>query len=281
MKEALLDLKAIGALPVPWEQRAAMLIGKPLAKITFGCEVSVMPSKWLSKCRVGVKKAMIGHGRGTASPDLIFSLLTKGHVVCPKAAIEYKRLTAYRDMVANQEEWKLQIRVLWEAYDAGARKTPGPIGMVRDALKKLGWRARDYVSWVTHEGAEIHVLNTPKQAWQHAIREALRALMLGAASKRADVGDCTEADRVNTVKMLEGMKGEDQALMRSVVMAGVPTMARLHKQGVVDSPMCPYCLECPETLDHRWWVCVDHEPERQKVGIKKARWLAQVPHQLE
>eukprot|EP00969_Alexandrium_andersonii_P069520 3066999-Alexandrium_andersonii.AAC.1 len=44
-------------------------------------------------------------------------------------------------------------------------------------------------------------------------------------------------------------------LLLNVAAAASWPRARLHDDGLIDSPMCPRCNDAPETLVHRMWQC--------------------------
>eukprot|EP00959_Pyramimonas_sp_CCMP1952_P081187 1696028-Pyramimonas_sp.AAC.1 len=54
-----------------------------------------------------------------------------------------------------------------------------------------------------------------------------------------------------------------RAALRTSIIGGQWTQARLHKHGYATDDICQYCMECPGTAHHRLWRCPLLRQERE------------------
>eukprot|EP00959_Pyramimonas_sp_CCMP1952_P289207 6048623-Pyramimonas_sp.AAC.1 len=57
---------------------------------------------------------------------------------------------------------------------------------------------------------------------------------------------------------------QSRAALRSTIIGGQWSQARLNQYGYASDGVCQYCLDCPGTLHHRLWCCPMLQQEREE-----------------
>ena len=74
-----------------------------------------------------------------------------------------------------------------------------------------------------------------------------------------------------TVALLNSKPPPDElGLLRGVISGSIRLQKRLHDAALVDSPVCPFCGECDETLQHCFWDCPQWNSIRMQFDIPAA-----------
>eukprot|EP00973_Karenia_brevis_P012822 1741401-Karenia_brevis.AAC.1 len=99
-----------------------------------------------------------------------------------------------------------------------------------------------------------------RERWQHEVREGMRnALWKKAAARRQDMAGLQDGiDRVATLAAYNGrsLNDYDKGLLRSILSGAVRTGHQLHRSGLVDDSLCPFCGNGSiEDIEHLWWQC--------------------------
>ena len=164
-------------------------------------------------------------------------------------------------MLLDSPRTLADFHAVWWAYENGAPRVPGPIGVVRQVLRSMDW------TWVTPdlisrpELPNLSVIQGPAGWWHHQIRDGLRkALWSKVAERRADCNGLHETSGVDREATLHTLQSNataplDKGLLRSIVSGSVRLGERLCKAGLWHSPVCPFCEMEDESVRHCFWTC--------------------------
>jgi len=106
----------------------------------------------------------------------------------------------------------------------------------------------------------LPLLEGPDSWWKHELRDGIRLSLWAAAAARRDDMRGLEArqgiDRGATLALFGTKLPPDEVgLLRGVLAGSVRLQKRLYDAQLVDSPACPFCGLCDETLRHCFWDC--------------------------
>lgn len=218
-------------------------------------------SSLMQKLRPACLSAVWGSSRKLRAPELVFTQLVKGHRVDPVQYATARSMKLLRHMLTECPVVLADFHKVWWAYENGASRVPGPIGVLKQVLRNMNW------TWITpdllHRPAlpNLSINSGPNGWWHHQIRDGLRiAEWKKVAARRKDcVGLESHAgiDRDVTLSMLQSCKTLplDKGLLRSILSGSLRLGERLFKASIWPSPTCMFCGHEDESVHHCFWVC--------------------------
>ena len=117
----------VEAVPLPLEAKASLVEGAVLPKVLFDCAVTYMPKRNLSNWRARATHAIWGRGKFRC-PELIFTLLCRGHAADPLQARVLRILKCARRMLNKFPSMHaLWASVLATRLHCRSRMMAGPV----------------------------------------------------------------------------------------------------------------------------------------------------------
>jgi hypothetical protein len=281
-----------------FDAKATLLSSLAVPTALFGAEVGRMQG--LEELETAFVLALWGPHRPMRAKEIIFSVLAKGHRICPALAVIHD--SALWLAKAARQPGTLQdvLHAAWQVVHRRRRPMasnhiPGPFSRALATLQKIGWEmVEGWWRWriPLPEGRRLLDLRTQDvPALKHAIREALRHRQLVAlAQRRPDTFGGVElgVDMAATQAWLK-MKSHTQearGVLRGLLTVGTWTASRIDKRDMrtEEGPNCPFCnmLEI-ETEFHLLWRCPAWDAIRQPLreilesAMRKAR-IQYSPH---
>ena len=263
---------------LPLVLRGQLLSSAVLPKALYGAAVAPPNKRDLKHLRACVGRALWGQGNKWRSNEILFTLLSQGHVVDPQQAWAYTCLCTLRRVLSRQpalvETWH---RVVRHRLDIDNPRFAGPGKAFLSALKLLGASVQDPFTMVIagagQTSTEVSLLSGDAPKFQHQLREGLRhEQWQRLVRRRPDFAGLEHGvDRKATGCLNGKLRGLEAYRLRVIQAGGVATMQRLHKQRRAESPLCPCCGLQPESTRHIFDECPHHEPLRLKV-CSRAQW---------
>ena len=209
-----------------------------------------------------MKKCLLGAHRLKACPELLVTLLCKGHVVDPVQRVAYSRLVYFRYAWHSLPHLQTLLAQSWETCTRNNLKSLGPIGILRNELSSLGITQNSVEYWTLPTLQNFNIGSVEHSLFTHAIRETVRRSRLLVAAKKQDLAGAEFLDRATVLKVLKTIPGDRIGLARTIIINCVPTSSKLFKQKRIDKPDCVFCQAPVETAAHRWHECKEWDPIR-------------------
>jgi hypothetical protein len=209
--------------PLPMHVRARLVSSLLLPAALYGSPVGCIAMSSLNSLTSSIMRAIWGTTRKLRCRDIVLTLFVQGHLVDPRQAIVYQALGALRRNLKKHPELDELLRNCWHACTCEGVDAPGPIGIVRKHLQRLGWRWHDPDDIEMHGGFRLPLLLGPDSWWHHQLRAGLRRhLWSEAASRRGDMNGLQAEqglDRKATMALLDHRKlpAADVGMLRSVL----------------------------------------------------------------
>jgi len=152
---------------------------------------------------------------------------------------------------------------------------PGPVGLIYKHVIKIGWSWPAFEYFEMPGGSHLPISAGPDSWWQCELRQGIRrSLWSQAAARRNDMHGMQVVQGIDdraTVALLNSKPPPDElGLLRGVISGSIRLQKRLHDAALVDSPVCPFCGECDETLQHCFWDCPQWSSIRMQFDIPAA-----------
>ena len=248
--------------PLPMHARARLVASLVCPGSLYGIQVAALPGNLLDSLRSVVTNAIWGDTRKLRCKELVLTLLVPGHLTDPMQYAIYHTLKMFRRMLKRRPDLHDLIYAIWHAYQQ--QRTPqalGPIALVLRALHRLQWTWEEPLFFSRAGRAPLTICGGDDQWWLHQLRDAIRCSEWRIAGERR--GDCEGMsclggiDRKATTFLLNSGKlcARDLGAMRTIITGSLRTRKRLHDAGLADSPMCEFCGEGEETVEHLFWQC--------------------------
>eukprot|EP00660_Eupelagonema_oceanica_P012128 gene12128-biopygen25850 len=141
----------------------------------FGSTVhQVAPSNEL-RLRRAVVRAVWGRAHRKRCPELVLTLAAHGHRVDPVQAAAFQRIMMLRRMLERRPDLGGALRRAWEASRKEAGYVPGPVGRLRESLRRLGWQWPEPGRLVPDDGRPpLDLAEVEPGRLAHEVREAAR-----------------------------------------------------------------------------------------------------------
>ena len=257
-----------------------MLASKALAKATRA--IAYLRPNTLELKRFDA--AMLGTvwtGGPTRAPEIIYSLLLKGHQVSFLWKAPLAALAHHMRQLSRSTEYGNHWELAWQVYHTARAAKYGVLKAWHEALQQLGWEWEQPLQLKsTHTGERYHLTRDTPPRLQHEGREALRLDALrGLAKRRASSAGLEQgADRVRSTALLSHI--EDPYLdgfLRNLLAGGVMVGTLRMALGAADHADCVWCRSAPDTSEHLLVHCAATEPIRAWAGITQQELLALPP----
>ena len=223
--------------------------------------------------------AMLGTlwtGGPTRAPEVIYSLLLKGHQVsflwkAPLAAIAH-----HVRQLSRSDEYGKHWELAWQVFHTPRKAKYGALKAWQEALHQLGWAWEKPLELkCVHTAARFHLTADPPALLQHEGREALRlTAMRTLAKRRASFKGLEQgADRARSTALL--LLLEDPYLdgfLRNLLAGGVLWGTLSFAMGAADHPNCQWCRSALDTSERLLVHCPATAPIRA--------WAQVTPHEL-
>ena len=139
-----------------------------------------------------------------------------------------------------------------------------PAAAVLATALRLGWAVPDYCSFVDDLGYTYNLRRSSPALVKRAVVESVRRWQTRQVAQAFPSAQLQDGIRLEPLVRLlartsEGWTSAEQAQLRSAVVGGQWTQARLHAAGLAPSCLCPLCGLAPGTLAHRLWWCAHPE----------------------
>ena len=264
----------IGASLLPFEVRAMLVATIVMPKAVYGSAATPCSKKDLRTLRAACSKAMWGQANRWRAPEVLHTILAKGHCTDPAQAVHYHVLgTARRVLQRHPEVWAKYVEVFTWRREDPARSERVPTGPVKSLLRAARCCG---ATWYQNnpgllrveipEGERLISLgDTETGRFLHLVREALRKEQHKALAARRPSFDQLHhgVDRIATCTISRCINGLSKYRWRCLVAGAVPTAKRLHRSRQIDSPLCPCCNEgVEEDLEHVLLHCPAHDHVR-------------------
>lgn len=167
-------IRLIRYLPVPREIKLKLLAGKAGAQFGFGSEYQGLPACSISPLRTIIIQTVFGKGRLMRSPEVVLSLLHKGHLIEPAQIPTYRALKLARNTLQRREDCRLLWVEIWNGRQEWPRnRIPGVVGFVTKAVLSLGGAWIDAFTF-SFNGCHLSLLDGNEDHFLHTIRIKLR-----------------------------------------------------------------------------------------------------------
>ena len=168
----------VSDLPLGFCARAEALAAAVTSKTVTGCEVMWLGDAHRRKARSAVLRALWqAPFRSLRSPGIVFTLLTKGNLLCPRQNPVWRAFRALRrNLSKSPESWQL-VAECHRLYKQGVRVGPGPVAVLWRQVAALGLR------WETpevmepspgFERAPLRLREDPRGFYDHWVRDSIR-----------------------------------------------------------------------------------------------------------
>lgn len=266
----------VASFPLSSSDRGLICAAKILPKVLFASEISVPAMPDLGKLRSAIARA-VWRQRASRSPDVVFSLLHPIHRLDPKAAWVYQCVSQLRRTCLRRPDILEAIRRLWQksATNSGF----GPVSTLKNALRQFGW------SWTVFENFDLGSpipfswLKYSKGFFQHQLREGLRAFNFKVAGRRQDLQGIQHkcVDRHTLSKIMKRMSAYHKGTFEAILAGGFRSAVQFCKAGLVEDPMCPFCGQTQETVEHIFLQCPAWTHVRLAFPEVQMDWLRVAP----
>ena len=141
--------------------------------------------------------AVWGSTRKLRAPELVLTVLVKGHRVDPVQYAAARSMKLLWRMLTECADVLADFHIVWLACENGAAREPGPIGVLKQVMHNMSW------TWVTPdlihrpEKPTLSITREPSGWWHHQIREGLRGSEWSKAAARRNY--CGGLDSVGGV----------------------------------------------------------------------------------
>ena len=129
-------------------------------------------------------QALWGVQRSNRCVEILFTVLSPGHLIDPVQAIPYRRLTGFVRMLQQRPDLRTRIGRVRQACQP--QQKLGPVGLALEAFSQVGWlwvaglreteqQNTTNLDWrVCSNGVTVDLLTIPPKEWAHIVRESLR-----------------------------------------------------------------------------------------------------------
>ena len=266
-------LAKIRGANLPFWARALVIGGSIISKISYGSELRQLTEAQERGIRNTITATLWGTKSQRRTPGVVYTLVTKGHVVdlsqCVLTSRWMKLLRAGKNDVTLLD----LIHKNFNLVNARKFRLSGPgEGLVQSSRRlrlafdtpssiRCGDRVHDFLSCtVANLGHDLRDLGR-RMVWRQVRSDAGRAKRdpEEARPHLHDIGLHCGVNRHGTMKLYNSLKDQNtMGMLRTILCNGVWTKSSRSKlprnEGM--SPICDHCgLGEPETVTHLWWVC--------------------------
>ena len=260
---------------LPWHIRADLLAGMAVPRGLFACAAVMLDKQQCAAWRQDILLALLGGRRTRHCAEIIFTLLTQGHRTDPLQAQKYQCLVSVHRMLSRRLDLRVTFCRVWAMHAGRAMANPGPVGIIYDTRRRLGWSWPEPFVFINEKGRHCDITTMNAGEWDHMVREALRMqAWQAAAARRVDMqGIEAGVQREITCCLLDSgqLTPKEKATLRSIQAGAIWTQERWHRASMAVSPVCPHCSTGEvEDHEHLWWRCPAWRKIRERHGEEHA-----------
>eukprot|EP00973_Karenia_brevis_P042043 5820313-Karenia_brevis.AAC.1 len=112
----------------------------------------------LTRLRTDVLKALWGNRRQMRCPEVVFTLLVRGHLADPIQADLYKSLVTFRTMMCQRMDLREFVITSWQVYQHSRKQMFGPVGKLAHVTDYLGWAWTEPFGFQNAQGVNLDML---------------------------------------------------------------------------------------------------------------------------
>ena len=248
----------IEMLGLPLEARAVLAATAVVPKALYACAATPPSRKALQGLRSRVARAVWGQGNRWRAPEVLFTILCKGHLVDPVQAFGYQTLLTHHRVLGRHPHLRALFNDIMTQRQTNLRPhIGGPVKALLDAYK-LGNMEPNGTDggfhYVSGDGdlMEDHLIDSDVFRISHVFRECLRREQWDRLDLRRPgfSGINGDVDRKATQWFGGRLRGLQRYRWRCILTGAIPTAHRLYRMGVLDGNACPCCGQAAETLTH-------------------------------
>eukprot|EP00660_Eupelagonema_oceanica_P019687 gene19687-biopygen9550 len=246
----------------------------------WGCAVHTPSEAAQRHFRSAVLQSVWRQHHRKRCPEVVMTLIARGHRLDPVQALPYRRVLALRRLLMLRPELLPLVRRAWEyerVQKHGRDPVPGPVGCVRASLARLGWTWPRPEVLRTATGMELDLGEVHEGRLEHEIREAARKVEWERAAARRpfDMDGLQRGVDVEASTAVLRAKGKRKALtpldagyLRVLIAGATWTQDRLNRCKLEESGVCPHCTTGDlEDQQHINWRCPAWRHVRQRHPI--------------
>ena len=248
-----------------------------MAKIMYGIEVQDLKPGDERRLRTAIGFSVWQKTSKQRSPGLLFTLVTKGHVIDPAQTPHVRRLMAVQRCALHDDGLRELLGELWSQLEHKRRfRTGGFIENLLYSVKRLGTRAEVSESCFVLNvgGVELDAFASTSQQWAHHCREAARLSVWKLIDKergregRMQWGLSSGINREHTMSLYNRCAALRQGILRKILLNGVWTQSRRAKMPDSNGDPTCTCGYASETIEHLWWYCPRWRIIREQYGCE-------------
>ena len=252
-------------------------------KAMYACSATPCGKRALQSLRAAAGRAIWGLSNSWRAPEILFTLLCKGHISDPLQVSAYLTfLTARRVMRRQPHLISKYLEVLnfhrehqykqYEDRELGSLFSKGPVAAIMQACKVANWTLREDGLGAHHllendvlETGEIDLLEGDEKRFSHVLRASLRQEQWDRVSQRRPSFKHIEVgvDREASMLLYSKLPGLQRHRLRCLHAGAVASQVRLARNSRgAQSDLCLACGQKPETVEHIFAECEKYEPQR-------------------
>ena len=128
------------------------------------------------------------------------------------------------------------------------------------------------------------LLGGPDAWWEHELRDGLRVSQWAACARKRQDMEGLEAtqglDRHATMALHNKSNPVDAGILRGILSGSLRMQQRLFVARLVDNPLCPFCGQADESVEHCFWECPHWSHLRRGCDDLNAAPIARVLRRL-
>ena len=259
--------KRITMCPLNTQAREVLLSTSMAPKFTFGLELGSCDVKIERSFRSIVSRALWSKGNHKCN-NMLFTLCHKGHLFDPSQLKIYIPFKICRRQLVKHPSLQPQWRHIWEQsselrnnYKDGRSNTIGPLSTLLHMSKLIGWDWTEpfVFTWRFSQNQILSIpfLNIPEAYFNHLVRLSInRMLWSKASTSRKNLrGVHVGIDKSSTIKFLNSpvLSPYDKGILRAILADGIVTQKYLFSTKQAQHPVCRFCWQEVESLEHLFW----------------------------
>ncbi|CAE7772632.1 rnh1 [Symbiodinium sp. CCMP2592] len=279
--DTLQKIRSVGVAPRAAEKYA---VTKAMKQFVYGCEVGRPAAHSCEKVRNASAATLWTEARTQRNPEVLFTMLRKGHLVDPVQAVLFQTVMGLRRLFLKRQDLYERARELWpQCQQAGSSRMAGPIRNLAFLLKEAQLHWVDFDTVASRQDRRLFLWKGSGSFLAHRLREELRWSRWQSITRKDMVGIQSEVgvnifattcllrggmNRVDLDCLIPNCRqqlthfcgGSLSCYMKGVlegVLSGATTARyQLVKQQLACSATCIHCdRNVDETKEHMYWEC--------------------------
>ena len=289
LSECLRLCERIQHLPLGLEVRATLVGCFVVTKALYACSATPPSHRALRQLRAACTRAVWGQANPWRAPEVVYSLLCRGHLSDPRSAFAYSTHLVARRVLRRRPELKEKFAaVLALRQESPSTTVGGPVAALLRAQRIANTEFGD------DSFEDLHHLNekdpgelmtchwlSPQCStahFQHMLRESIRLEAWSELGHRRPSfeGVSDGVNRAATLELHRMLGGLDRYRLRCILTGGIPTALNRSRRSKDVDPLCPCCGEDIESTAHLFDDCPTLGHIRY-LDLRPAQWHALPP----